>query len=215
LTNPTIYKTSWRMNARDRARLQWLVVAIIAILFFFIVLKPWITSLEGRRNFQSCQTNMLKMARAVNTYANDWDGAFPPAETWMANLAGQMTATSGTGFDVLYYFHCPEDHSGSKFSYAYNDLMSGLLPTVKPREGDVAEKKRREALGRVNRAPLIIERHRSNENAHVRLETWNDVKREMTLPHVIPEPTGWMITGTPEAISISDEKLRDLLGKRF
>src|SRR5215475_708724 len=124
------------MNARVRARLQAADIVIVCLLFFFIVLKPWISNLGMRRNFQICQTNVQKMAKAIAVYADDWDNAYPLADRWIENIAGHMTATSGSGFDVLYYFHCPSDHSGSKTSYAYNDLMSGYVPNLRPKPGN-------------------------------------------------------------------------------
>jgi hypothetical protein len=215
LTEPITYKTSWRMTARTRERLQAAVVAIVCLLVFFIVLRPWINNLGSRRDFQICQTSIQKMSKAIKLYSDDWEGAFPPADNWMTNIAGYMTATSGTGFDVMYYFHCPSDNSGSKASYSYNDLFSHFLPAVMPKKGDLQEEARQKSLGRFNRAPLIIEKHGSPVNAHLPLYNWEDVKRNMTLAHPVPELSGWMIRGDNMSETITMEKLQNLAGKKF
>src|SRR5437660_11856684 len=108
-----------------RSRLQWVVVAIICILLAFAI-YPQFVHLRETRDLQGCETNLRKISHALVMYTRDWDDALPPGETWMTNISGNLASTSGTGFSVDTYFHCPKDHSGSKSSYCYNDLLAGV-----------------------------------------------------------------------------------------
>src|SRR5437763_14767619 len=117
-------KATKRMGPRERARLQWTVVAIVCLLLFFIVFKPWYDTLRNTRDFQTCQTNVLKISRAISTYIKDWDDTLPPAHAWMSSAGGFMSSTSGTGFDVRNYFICQLDTSGNPSRHASTELTS-------------------------------------------------------------------------------------------
>src|SRR5204863_4571120 len=123
-------RATWRVDARMRGRIQAAVVGFILIVLFF-VLKPIYDNFVGIRELQTCQTNVLHIAHALQQYAQDWDGAYPPAESWMTAAMGGMAPLSNSGFDISHYFHCPLDNSGSASSYAYNDLLAGISPEVK------------------------------------------------------------------------------------
>src|SRR5262249_7217547 len=108
------------------------------------------------------------------------------------------------------------DKSDSKSSYAYNELMSGLQPGIRPNQDDVKEQARRQALGRIGRAVLMIEKHGSPLNAHVKLGSWDDVIREMGVPpHNLAERTGLLINGDTKEGTITQEQLQNLAGKKF
>src|SRR5690348_4276383 len=139
-TQTTARKATWRIGGRERMRLQWLAVAIISLLLFFFVILPYLLSMIQTRDYQTCQTNVLKIARGITTYSTDYDDTLPPAASWMINVEGAIAPTSGTGFAIEHYFKCPQDKSGAQCSYAYNDLLSGFSPNVRSEEP--AEKQR-------------------------------------------------------------------------
>lgn len=213
MEQPQVRRATWRIGARERARLQALVVGIVCLLLFFFVFRPFIGNVIERRDFQVCQTNMRQIAHAVRMYSGDWDDTLPAAAVWMDAARGFMNPTSGTGFSLERYFHCPRDRSGSASSYLYNDLLSGLSTSVRP--GAAEEAQRLQAIRRPLDAPLVIEKHGSAENAHLPLPDWAAVGREMTRPHNLPTPTGSLVTGGGAVQSKNDEQLGALAGKRF
>lgn len=206
-------RATWRMGARERLRLQGVFVVLICILLFFVVFRPWIRGVIDRRDLQTCQTNVLKIARAITTYSQDYDGTLPNGESWTVAARGSMAATSGTGFRIETYFHCPLDKSGQPASYAYNDLFSGL--SLEVRSGDSEHEARRRQIGRLDRAPLVIEKFGQPLDAHLPLPDWDAVLREMTRLHPVPQPTGHLITGRGAVVQRNEEQLSSFRGKRF
>lgn len=203
MTEPAPRKATWRLGTRERMRLQTGVIVLICVLLA-IALRPHLLGLIQTRDFVTCQTNVLKIGRAVQMYMQEWDDTLPVAGAWMDATEGNLAPTSGTGFEVATYFHCPRDRRESPSSYAYNELLAGLSLTA--RQKDAAHEARRARIGRLDRAPLIVERHGSERNAHLPLPDWDAVRRAMTFPHYVPEPTGTMVlaSGRPWYRSRSD-----------
>jgi hypothetical protein len=206
-------KRTWRLGPRERQRLQTVLVLVVLALLWFIAFQPWLKGVIATRDLQTCQTNCLKIGQALTRYMQDWDDAFPPADTWMTNAAGMLGTTSGTGFGVSHYFHCPTDHSGAPSSYAYNDLLQGISPGIQSKD---PQKEARRNLVRVPaRFPMVIEKHGTAENGHLTLKNWADVDRAMDTPHLVPDPTGMLIDGAGQAERKTREQLRFLSDKRF
>jgi hypothetical protein len=212
MDQPQVRKATWRLGARELKRLQSAIIAIICILLF-IALRPYYLSIIEIRNFSTCQNNMMKLSRAISTYAADWDDAFPIATTWMDAVRGNLAATSGTGFAADTHLRCPLDKTGAPSSYAFNSLMSGINPGFQQTEPEIVE--RRKQLGRLDRAPLVIERHASPMNAALPIEDWDSLALVFTRPHRIPAPTGLIIRGSKAVSSLNEEQLSSLAGKRF
>lgn len=206
-------KATWRLDARLRGRIQAGVIALVVIILFFIF-RPIYLLVVGTKDLQTCQVNMLKIARAFQQYAADWDETYPPANSWMTSALGNITATSGTGFQVSKYFQCPLDKSGSPSSYVYNDLLAGIAPNIQYPAGS-PEEQRRAGVRFPPRMPLVIEKHGSPDNAHVTLHNWDEVIKAMDLPHQIPDPVGSLINGVFGVERKADEQLRNSAGKRF
>lgn len=188
-----------------------LVIAIIIILAIF--LQPYFVGVIQRRDFVTCQSHVREIARGIGNYVSDWDQTLPVASTWMDSVAWNMAPPSNTGFKVEDLFRCPRDKSGAPSSYAYNTLLDGL-----PREGASKSQnigERLKAIGRVDRAPLVIEKFGGARNAHVTLRNWNDVTSNMTLPHDLGSPTGSLITGDLKPTSRDKDQLDELRDKRF
>lgn len=214
MDQPRAKRATWRLDARARHRVQWLAVAIICALVYFIVGRPWYSWVVETRDYQTCHNvNAHKIAQGITMYMSDWDGAFPPAETWMDAAKGNMTSTSGSGSHIERYFICPRDKSGSPSSYAYNEFFASMNLGIVSRDSRIET--RRVSLLRPQRAPLLIEKHGGPMNSHALLNSWNDVPREMTLPHVVPDPTGILIRAGGSPDRVTREQLEGLRGKRF
>ena len=218
MAQPQPRKATWRMGVRERMRLQWVVVAFICVLLYFVVFRPAYIYIVERRDFQTCQSNVRQIAQAIAIYRGDYDDTLPLASNWMDSVQGFTTATSGTGRTVEDIFRCPLDKSGAPSSYAYNDLLSGLSPTVHATDREAEE--RRTLIGRMDRAPLVIEKPGTPRNGHVTLRNWDDVIANLMRPHLVPTPTGSLIlVGPPNGGCVptdrNDEQLADLKGKRF
>src|SRR5258708_22488956 len=166
-------RATWRLDARMRFRLQWLVIVIICVLLFF-ALRPTFINLQETRNLQFCENNMRKISHALTMYTGDWDGALPQGNTWMNNVQPYLPATSNTGFSASTYLHCPLDKSGSATSYCYNDLLEGIAPGVVS-AGNSENEARRRSVKNAAKVPLIFEKHGSSANAHMRLRGYDDL----------------------------------------
>lgn len=206
-------KATLRLGNRERARLQAVLVVIICIMLWVIVFRPWLQSLIGNREFQNCQVNAQKIARALTMYQGDWDDAYPPGDRWTTAILGNMAATSGTGFELERYLKCPKDKTGGASSYSYNDLLAGINPSLA--YSDPAKEAQRRKVRNPSRFPLIIEKHGSPLNSHLTLSSWDDVIREMNFPHTLPEPTGILINGQGNATRRTREQVTAQAGKRF
>jgi hypothetical protein len=204
---PTTKRASLRLGAKERIRLQNCSIALIVAVMAF-ALYPYILSLRSTRDFQTCQTNVQKIAKAISMYSGMYDDTLPLASTWMDAARGNMTSTTGSGFTVNRYFQCPIDSSGAPSSYTYNQLLEGLSLSTRPADEQGIE--RRRALGRIENAALVIEKHGSLENASIPLPDWIAVLREATLAHPVPAKTGSLIFGKLTAASKSEEKLKTL-----
>jgi len=188
-------------------------VIVVILVLLGIALRPLLLNLVEVRDFQTCQTNVRKIAQALAIYSQEWDDAYPAAATWLDAVRGRMTATTGTGFQAGHYLRCPRDHADGTCSYLYNDMMEGLSLTV--RQDDPDKKARRVRLRRLDRAALIIERHGAPANDHKPVPDWDAVRALISLPHQTPDPTGSLILGSGRAWFQSREGLRSLSGKRF
>lgn len=189
-------------------------MVVICILLWFIVFQPWLKSLIGNRDFQTCQTNAQKIARALTMYEGDWDDAYPPGENWTNSILGNMAATSHTGFDLQKYLKCPVDKTNRPASYVYNDLLAGINPSLQYVE-DSSKETRRQKVRNPNRFPLIFEKHGQELNAHLTLGGWDDVIREMNFPHMLPEPTGILIDGSGSPKRRTKNEVNAQSGKKF
>ena len=207
-------KATRRLGARERARLQWISVLVICVLLWFVVLLPWIGSLRENRYFQTCQTNLQKIATGLKLYGEDWDTTLPPGPVWTTGALGNMGATSNTGFDVMKYLKCPKDDSTSETRYLYNDLLSGINPSLRYPK-DPEKDARRKRVRNVSAFPLVIEKYGSQLNGHKALENWDDVAREMSFEHRVPDPTGILITGSGNVVRRTRAQIQELVGKRF
>ena len=205
-------KATWRIGLKEQKQIQSVVIVII-ILLMFVAFRPVILNTIQTRDFQTCQNNTRKIAQGIKTYTQDWDDTLPAASNWEDAASSNIVATSGTGFSVSSYFHCPSDKSGAPRSYSYNDWLAGLSLTVHP--GDKRREDRLATIGRLDRAVLMIEIHGSAPNAHTKLRNWGNVHSLISLKHHIPEPTGSLILGDLSAASRNDEKLIELGEKRF
>jgi hypothetical protein len=205
-------RATWRLGARERMRLQAVVIGII-VLLLILVFRPIVLLMIQIRDLQTCQTNVYKISRAIIQYREDWDDVLPLAEIWMNTAGAFVAGTSGTGFSAERYFHCPRDKSGSASSYAYNELLSGLSLSIRTQNAE--EEAIRHKLRRPDRAALVIEKHGSPRNAHLPLTNWDEVRAAMTLPHATPEPKGSIIYGNGEVSTKSQEQLLNLQGRRF
>lgn len=192
--------------------MQKIVIVIICFLLY-LALKPVVMSMIQNRNFQICQNNVRKIAQGIKNYAGDWDDTLPNANDWQDAAESDITATTGTGFTVESYFHCPLDHTHDKCSYAYNSMLSGLSMNVLP--GDIEGQKRLAEIGRLGYAPMVIEKYGGGENQSVQLKNWDDVANNLTRMHKVPEPTGSMIMGDLKATYRNNDELIDLEGRRF
>ena len=189
------------------------VVIVIICLLLYLAFKPVVLSLIQTRNFQTCQNNIRKISQGIRNYAEDWDETLPPASIWQDAAESNISATSGTGFTVDSYFHCPLDKSGKPCSYCYNSWLGGLSLITKP-ENMKAEERLKE-IGRLDHAVLIIEKFGGERNQNQTMKNWNDVIAVMNCPHNIPDPTGSLIYGSLEPGSKNKEELGDYAGRRF
>lgn len=209
---PPPRRATLRLGARERVRLQALVILVILVLLA-IALRPVLLNLIQVRDFQVCQTNVRKISQALAIYAQEWDDTYPEATTWLDAVKGRLTPTTGTGFKAEHYLKCPRDKKPGECSYVYNSLMAGLSTTT--RDTDPEKAARRRQLRRLDRAVLVVEKHGASANAHVALKDWDAVRSYIDLPHEVPEPTGSLILGSGRAWYQNRESLQNLAGKRF
>ncbi len=209
---PKRKRSTWRIGLKERMWMQKVVIVFICFLLY-MALKPVVMSMIQNRNFQICQNNVRKIAQGIKNYAGDWDDTLPNANDWQDAAESDITATTGTGFTVESYFHCPLDHTHDKSSYAYNSMLSGLSMNVRP--GDIEGQKRLDEIGRLGYAPMVIEKYGGGDNQSVQLKNWDDVANNLTRMHRVPEPTGSVIMGDLKATYRNNDELSDLEGRRF
>src|SRR2546430_25103 len=161
LSQQQVRKATWRWGAREQMWANRIAVVIIIILLAF-ALRPSFIGLIQRRDFVTCQTNVQRIARGLGLYATDFDNTLPIASSWMDTASGYMAAASGTGFKAEDLFRCPRDKSGAPSSYAYNELLDGLPLEAGSPGQNVRE--RMNAIGHVDRAPLVIEKYGGPRN---------------------------------------------------
>ena len=207
-------KATLRLGNRERARLQAVLVVIICIMLWVIVFRPWIGSMVANREFQNCQTNAHKIARALTMYQGDWDDAYPLGSNWTTAILGNMAATSNTGFDLQRYLKCPLDKSATPSSYLYNDILAGINPNLEYKNEPEKDAQRLK-IRNPSRFPLIIEKHGVAINGAATLNNWDDVIAHMSLPHKLPEPTGIFITGSGNPLRRTEKQITAQAGKKF
>lgn len=200
------------MGVRERMRIQAIVIGLICILLFF-AFRPYFVQLVQRRDFQTCQSNVLAIARAITTYSSDYDGTLPNGSGWMEAALANMTARSNTGFKKEDFFHCPLDKTGSASSYIYNDLLGGISPDVRSNRPE--DEERRKEIGHLDRAVLLFEKHGSPMNAHGTFKDWDAVAAAMTTVHDVGGPTGSLVYGGGSPGSKNREQLDNLQGRGF
>ncbi len=204
---PERRRATLRLGTRERVRLQTAVIAIIVALLA-VALRPIFIRLVEVRDFQSCQTNVRKIAQSLGIYAQEWDDTYPISSVWLDAVRGRMAAV-----DPDRYLKCPRDKTDSPSSYVYNELMAGLSLTVRRNDPEMIARRRQ--LRRLDRAVLVLEKHGSADNAHAPMPDWNAVRSIMDLPHTMPEPTGSMIYGSGRAWFRTRETLDSYAGRRF
>jgi hypothetical protein len=209
---PKARRRTIRLGNRERSRLQMAVIVIICGMLM-IVLWPIFMDFIEQRNFQVCQSNMLHIATGIQTYTHDWDDTLPLAASWTDACASHMAGTSGTGKDADSYLKCPIDNTGKHCSYAYNSAMEGISLTVRPADDEAMSRRKR--FGRIDRAPLIIEKHGVERNASIDLVDWNAVIKNLDMPHKRPAPTGSLIRGDLNPWWQNREQLDLVAGKGF
>jgi hypothetical protein len=186
-------------------------VAVI-VLALGLLLYPVYQSFVETRNLQVCQSNMLKIAGAMQRYSEDYDGTLPTGGQWMDTLGGFLQARSGQGFTAADIYRCPLDHSGAASSYVFNEPVGGLLRDGRSSKKELQERQRK--IGRQDRAPIVLEKHGSGRNASVTAYTWGEAGRQMTLPHN-NKTRGSYITGALEPKTITREQLDNRSADRF
>jgi hypothetical protein len=201
------------MGARQRERLQWTVVGIICILLI-VAFRPTYLYIVNVREFQTCQSNVLQIARGISLYSDDADGALPLGGAWTTTVQAYLSGRSGTGFKVEDIFHCPTDKSNAPSSYAWNSLLDGYSPTHQNMSPEAAGKLSN-TFSRPDRIPLVIEKHGSDMNAHVEVLNWSGLDNQLTRPHNVPEPTGSIIWGSQKPSFVTEEKIRNRAGLKF
>ncbi len=204
-------RATWRLGARERARMQLVVIGTV-VLTLVLFLRPGFLRLIENREFQVCQGNLLKIAQALRTYSDDWDGGYPPAEHWADHALANMRGITGDTRQRDRFFHCPKDGS-TGISYIYNDLFGGLSLTQTTEDKTVNENLER--LGRPERAPIVVEVHGSPMNGHQPFANWDDVAAKLTRKHALDSPTGSFIRGNLMPSFKSEEELGGLAGRRF
>ena len=206
---PPPRKATWRMGQRQRERLQWGVVSVICILLF-MALRPYYFFIVETRDFQTCQSNVLKISSSIRRYAEDYEGTMPLGNQWMDTTNGYLAATSGTGFKSTDSYHCPRDKSGQETSYSFNDALSGMSLEVRSKNPEIET--RRLQLGHPDRAPALLE-HPGGRNSVVNVFKWDDVSTNLTRLHFESNHTGSTMLGSGKVSSSSDETLPNHKGK--
>lgn len=84
-----------------------------------IILAPAFRSARYAAQAAACKNNLKRLANALNMYAEDWDGHYPPANAWMDRIDNDKYLEPGRT-DV---FHCPA--ADSPYGYAMNAQMGG------------------------------------------------------------------------------------------
>jgi len=212
MQGPGTRRATLRLGARELRRLQQIVAAVVCLLLY-IVLRPYFIGLVETRDFQTCQSNLLRIGKAIRLYTDDWDATLPVASNWMDATITSMAASTGSGFKVESYFRCPRDHSGGVSSYIYNAACSGLAVTVRQLDAETQERRRK--LGRLERAAIVVEHHGAARNTSMPMWDWDDVRETMTRPHNMPLHTGGAILGDLSPAWRTDEQLAALAGRGF
>lgn len=212
MSEPTKRRATWRLGNRERSRAQLVVVVLICGMLG-MVLYPPLTDFVQRRDFQVCQSNALHIARAIKTYTQDWDDTLPLAASWTDAAASHMVATSGTGKDYRAYLHCPLDESKAECSYVFNAALEGISMTV--RAANAEARAHRARIGRLEKSPLIIERHGTARNQSVDMTDWDAITKTLQRPHLVPTQTGTLILGNLNPASRTREQLELVAGKSF
>ncbi len=214
MDQPRPRRATWRIGARERNRLQILAIAIILFLLF-LAFRPYFLTMAETRDLQVCEDHARKIARGLAMYADMWDGAYPPASTWMTCIEQNVQPTSGTGFKRETYFKCPKDHSDAPSSYVYNDLVAGLSFGEAVRSSDPATEARRKSILNPSRVPVVFEHHGSANNAHMLVPGYDELQKVLQLPHDLPPPTGVIVTGSNSVERRNQEQLQAGAGRHF
>lgn len=212
MPEPASRRSTLRLGARELRRIQQIVVGAVCLLLF-VVLRPFYIGLVETRDFQVCQSNLLRIGKAIRLYTDDWDSTLPVASNWMDAALSSMAAATGSGFRVEAYFRCPRDRGRGVTSYVYNEACSGLAVAVRQTEPEAQARRRK--LGRLERAALVVERHGSAHNQALPMWNWDDVREVMTRPHNVPRKTGGAVLGDLSPAWRTDEQLAALAGRRF
>lgn len=212
MDQPPARRATIRLGARELHHMQTAVIVLILALLA-IALRPYFLNTIQTRDFQICQSNMRSISQALQNYAIDWDGSYPPAQNWMDHAKAFLRGATGDPKAIDAAFHCPLDNTGGGSSYAYNALFGGLSPTLRSDDPKLLEQAAK--LGRLERAVLVLEKHGSAANAHLDIPDWNAVRRELSRPHLLKSPTGSIIRGNGTVGSKSEQDLQELVDKRF
>jgi hypothetical protein len=210
-------KATRRIGLREARNLQRAVVAVV-ILLLFLALQPYYINLINIRNFQTCQSNVQKIAKGISIYRQDFDDTLPLAANWTDLIRPNIAETSNSGMKVEAYMKCPLDTTGGNCSYVFNKQVEGLSLTTEPREPEVLA--RRNSVGRLERTPILLEKHGSNQNAVVEIKNWAELKSAVSLPHIMPSPNGPRPTGVIATVgggatTVTTELMESKQNKKF
>ncbi len=174
-------KATLRLGQREMSRLTALVIVLIAIPLCFGLYNLFF-SFRSHRDIVIGQSNLLALWKAMNGYAQDWDGQLPPAADWTDSVAGYLSASPSMPGGKLAALEGPGDKALVR--YVYNDLAAGFnLEHQDPAK-----------YIDPGRLVVLIERPGAGENAHVAIPPQGNLQGEEALfkqlqfPHYTDDP---------------------------
>ncbi len=108
---------------------EWAVVAAVIMVFAAILFPVFAKPIEKARQ-TTCTSQVRQLATAIQMYAQDNNGVYPPADHWVQAIDTYV------GNSKMY--HCPSDANtdDSHVSYAYNAMLSGKHQSMIPHPED-------------------------------------------------------------------------------
>lgn len=153
-----------------RTRILW-IVGVFGLCVFPLGLVWWIlkygvqtlqTVVEGRES-EICMARLRKVGVALQTYAVDHDGCFPPAESWI-DASWSLGAKKDPENESESIFRCPtiSKKRTGEYGYAFFDDLG-----LKPRSQLVDPKT----------TPMVFDSDLMSRNAHSGVESLPKVPR--------------------------------------
>lgn len=106
-------------QAPSRHLVEILTVGLILVIVAFFASRAYIDSM-GSADTVSCNHNIAQLARAMQAYATDYDGAYPAAG-WQDAIMPQISVEPDWN---IYY--CPARKNEKGWSYGLNVNVAGL-----------------------------------------------------------------------------------------